>query len=149
MTTPTTNTESEVTNGDTNGNENLSFDTNQISSDEQLSQIIDSINLSTATTCEDSNTDESQSKSSTIASTTRTPGQTAIGAKLVKKLETFAANSKDNKQTNGKTPQSSNTTATANVASSTTNNETESRRNITKAASMLKFNRNFLLISPI
>jgi len=124
MTTSTTNIESETTN-DAINDENLSFDSNQISSDEQLAQIIDSINLST--TCEDTNTDESQSKSSTTA--TRTAGQTAIGAKLVKKLETLAANSKENKQTNGKTP----STAT-NVASSTTNNETESRRNITKAA---------------
>ncbi|CAF2666997.1 unnamed protein product [Rotaria sp. Silwood2] len=111
--------------------ENLSFDTNQISSDEQLSQIIDSINLSTA--CEDTNTDESQTKSSTT--TTRTSGQTAIGAKLVKKLETFAATSKEPKPTNSKT---STTTAAAaaasNATSSTTNNESESRRNITKAA---------------
>lgn len=80
----TTNTEGEVINGATN-DENLTFDSNQISSDEQLSQIIDSINLSTA--CEDSNTDESQSKSS--STTPRTPGQTAIGAKIAKKLETL------------------------------------------------------------
>jgi hypothetical protein len=84
MTTSTTNIESETTNG-ANNDENLSFDSNQISSDEQLSQIIDSINLSSS--CEDTNTDESQSKSSTT--TTRTAGQTAIGAKLAKKLETF------------------------------------------------------------
>ncbi len=87
MATSTTNIESEITNDVTN-DENLSFDSNQISSDEQLSQIIDSINL--ATTCEDTNTDESQSKSST---TTRTAGQTAIGAKLVKKLETLGISS--------------------------------------------------------
>jgi hypothetical protein len=49
-------------------NENVSFDSNQISSDEQLTQIIDSIN-------ENTNTDE--------------PPRTAIGAKLVKKLETL------------------------------------------------------------
>jgi hypothetical protein len=84
MTTSTINIESETTNGAIN-DENLSFDSNQISSDEQLSQIIDSINLSTS--CEDTNIDESQSKSSTT--TTRTAGQTAIGAKLVKKLETL------------------------------------------------------------
>ena len=85
MTTSTINTvESEVNNGATN-EETLSFDSNQISSDEQLSKIIDSINLETA--CEDTNTDESQSKTS--LSTTRTAGQTAIGAKLVKKLETL------------------------------------------------------------
>jgi hypothetical protein len=89
MTTSTTNIESEVTDGAAN-DENLSFDSNQISSDEQLSQIIDSINLSTI--CEDTNTDESQSQSSTIT-TTRTAGQTAIGAKLVKKLETFGISS--------------------------------------------------------
>jgi hypothetical protein len=84
MTTSTINIESETSNG-ANNEENITFDSNQISSDEQLSQIIDSINLST--TCEDTNTDESQSKSSTT--TTRTAGQTAIGAKLVKKLETL------------------------------------------------------------
>lgn len=84
MTTSTENIESEVTNGTIN-DDNITFDSNQISSDEQLSQIIDSINLST--TCEDSSVDESQSKSSTNA--VRTPGQTAIGAKLVKKLETL------------------------------------------------------------
>lgn len=86
MASSTINNESEIINGaDNNNNENLSFDSNQISSDEQLSQIIDSINLSTA--CEDTNNDESQSKSS--VTTTRTAGQTAIGAKLVKKLETL------------------------------------------------------------
>lgn len=58
--------------------ENLTFESTQISSDEQLSQIIDSINL-------EATSDESQSKSST----TRPTGQTAIGAKLVKKLETL------------------------------------------------------------
>jgi hypothetical protein len=152
MTTSQINIESEITNGATN-DENLSFDSNQISSDEQLSQIIDSINLST--TCDDTNTDESQSKSS--STTTRTAGQTTIGAKLVKKLETLgifstknffspindfslAANSKENKQTNGKTPSPPTTTTTiaTNVTSSTTNNESESRRNLTKVASMLK-----------
>ncbi len=85
MAASTENIETEITNGAIN-DENLSFDSNQISSDEQLSQIIDSINLST--TCDDTNTDESQSKSSTTT-TTRPAGQTAIGAKLVKKLETF------------------------------------------------------------
>jgi len=84
MTSSTTNNESETINGAIN-DENLSFDSNQISSDEQLSQIIDSINHSTI--CEDTNTDESQSKLSTT--TTRPAGQTAIGAKLVKKLETL------------------------------------------------------------
>ncbi len=84
MTASTTNIESEITNG-ANNDENLTFDSNQISSDEQLSQIIDSINLSS--TCEDTNTDESQTKSSTT--TTRPAGQTAIGAKLVKKLESL------------------------------------------------------------
>jgi hypothetical protein len=62
-------------------NENVTFDTNQISSDEQLTQIIEAIN-------EDTNTDESPS-----ITTTRTPGQTAIGAKLVKKLETLGNSS--------------------------------------------------------
>ena len=155
MTSSTTNIESEPTNGAVN-DENLSFDSNQISSDEQLSQIIDSINLST--TCDDANTDESQLKSSTT--TTRTAGQTAIGAKLVKKLETFgmpiikhlsdqfsfsAANSKENKQTNGKTPPPQPpppaTTNVAAASSSSTINESDSRRNVTKAASKLKFFR--------
>lgn len=76
--------ESETTN-DVKNDENISFDSNQISSDEQLSQIIDSINLSTS--CEETPIDESQSKPSTT--TTRPTGQTAIGAKLVKKLETL------------------------------------------------------------
>lgn len=65
MTTSTENIESEI----------ISFDSNQISSDEQLSQIIDSINLSTS--CEDTNNDEKSSSSTTV-------GQTAIGVKLVK-----------------------------------------------------------------
>ncbi len=70
-------------------NENVTFDTNQISSDEQLTQIIEAIN-------EDTNTDESPS-----ITTTRTPGQTAIGAKLVKKLETLGNSSiKNISQTN-------------------------------------------------
>jgi hypothetical protein len=149
MATSTIDTESEVNNGATN-EETLSFDSNQISSDEQLSQIIDSINLATA--CEDSNTDESQSKSTTT--TTRIAGQTAIGAKLVKKLETLgifstnyqfslinyfslAATSKDNKPANGKTPTPPPPT--------TTNNESESRRNVTKATSTL--NSSFRKIS--
>jgi hypothetical protein len=157
MTSSTTNNESEIINGAIN-DENLSFDSNQISSDEQLSQLIDSINHSTI--CEDTtNTDESQSKSSTT--TTRPAGQTAIGAKLVKKLETLgilpskylffpikfyplAANSKENKQINGNKTSTITTTTASSAASSTTNNETESRRNITKAASMLKFFENFL-----
>lgn len=84
MTTSTTSTEPETINGAIT-DDNLTFDSNQISSDEQLSQLIDSINLSSA--CEDTNVDESQSKSS--ATTTRPAGQTAIGAKLVKKLETL------------------------------------------------------------
>ena len=67
--------------------DDLPFESTQISSDEQLSQIIDSINL--AVTSEEPNTDESQSKSST----TRPTGQTAIGAKLVKKLETLGRSS--------------------------------------------------------
>ncbi|CAF3544045.1 unnamed protein product [Rotaria sordida] len=130
MTTLTTNIESESTN-DVMNDENLSFDTNQISSDEQLSQIIDSINLSTA--CEDTNTDESQTKSSSTT-TTRTSGQTAIGAKLVKKLETLAATSKETKPNNGKTSTTTAAAATNAASSTTTNNESESRRNITKAA---------------
>ncbi len=67
-------------------NENVSFGSNQISSDEQFTQIIDSIN-------KDTNTDESPS----IAATNRTPGQTAIGAKVLKKLETFGISSKKTK----------------------------------------------------
>ncbi len=54
-------------------------ETNQISSDEHLTQIID----------EDTNTDESPT-----LTTSRMPGQTAIGAKLVKKLETLGISSK-------------------------------------------------------
>ncbi|CAF3797871.1 unnamed protein product, partial [Rotaria magnacalcarata] len=127
MTTAGTNIESETTN-DVNNDENLAFDSNQISSDDLLAQIIDSINLSTS--CEDTTTDESQLKSSTT--TTRTSGQTAIGAKLVKKLETLAATSKENKPTNGKT--SIIATAASSTTASTTNNESDSRRIITKAA---------------
>jgi len=135
-TTTTSNIESETTNGAIN-DENLSFDSNQISSDEQLSQIIDSINLST--TCDDTNTDESQSKLPTT--TTRTAGQTAIGAKLVKKLETLAASSKDSKQINGKTPPPPPATTT-DVASSLNatamNNESDSRRNGKAAKNIVK-----------
>jgi hypothetical protein len=58
---------------------NTEPETNQISSDEQLTQIIDLIN-------EDTNIDESP--------TLTTPGQTAIGAKLIKKLETLGISSK-------------------------------------------------------
>ncbi len=58
-------------------NENISFESNETSTDQQLTQPNDSNN-------ENTNTDESSS-----TTTTRTPGQTAIGAKLVKKLETL------------------------------------------------------------
>ncbi|CAF5192170.1 unnamed protein product, partial [Rotaria sp. Silwood1] len=72
-----------------------------------------------------------QSKSSTT--TTRTSGQTAIGAKLVKKLEILAATSKETKPTNGKT--STTTTAAASNATSsittTTNNESQSKSSTT------------------
>ncbi|CAF1524069.1 unnamed protein product [Adineta ricciae] len=112
-TTTTSDQQSEMT------DENLA-----ITSDEQLSQIIDSINLSTA--CEDSTNDDSQVQLSTAA--TRTSGQTAIGAKLVKKLETLAATSKENSD------KSSSPTATGNDASSLIMNDPESRRNITKLA---------------
>lgn len=89
MTTEITNNiQSEVNNGATNDG-NMQFESNQISSDEQLSQIIDSINL--AATSDETNVDESQSKSST----NRTTGQTAIGAKLVKKLETLGRSSNE------------------------------------------------------
>ncbi|UJR38308.1 hypothetical protein I4U23_030978 [Adineta vaga] len=124
MTTPISDQQSETV------DENLTFNSNAISSDEQLSQIIDSINLST--TCEDSTNDESQNKSSstttttTTTTTTRTPGQTAIGAKLVKKLETLAATSK---QTDDK-PSSTSTNDTSLAAT----NDSESRRNVTKLA---------------
>ncbi|UJR07855.1 hypothetical protein I4U23_012138 [Adineta vaga] len=94
--------------------ENLS-DENQLAIDQQLTQ--------------ENDKDES---STTATSSTRTSGQTAIGAKLVKKLETFAANSKENKQTNGKT---SSSTAAANVSNS--NNESDFRRNINKTAKNL------------
>lgn len=124
------NTESEI-----NETENIAFDSNQISSDEQFTQIIDSIN-------ENTNTEESPTTTTAAA---RTPGQTAIGAKLVKKLEKFgilseeifffnpkifyflAANSKEN---NNKTPLT--TTTTDNVG------ESDPRRNINKTASMLE-----------
>ncbi|CAF1191047.1 unnamed protein product [Adineta ricciae] len=65
-----------------------------------------------------------QETDETPSTTTRTAGQTAIGAKLVKKLETLAANSKENKQTNGK-------------SSSNATNESEARRNINKTAKNL------------
>ena len=82
MSTEPTNVESEITSSVIN-DENVSFNSSEISSDEHFAQLMDSINLSTS--CEETNTDDSQLKSST--STTRTAGQTSIGAKLVKKLE--------------------------------------------------------------
>lgn len=121
--------------------EPISFESNQISSDEQLSQIIDSINLTT-TTAETAETTEATSTTTTSATneeesqtkeaTPRTAAQTEIGAKLVKKLETLA-NSKENKQTNGK-----NGSATATASN---NNESESRRNINKVASKVTFSQ--------
>lgn len=110
--------------------EPISFESNQISSDEQLSQIIDSINLTTTTAETTSTTTTSatnEEESQTKEATPRTAAQTEIGAKLVKKLETLA-NSKENKQTNGK-----NGSATA-TATASNNNESESRRNINKVA---------------
>ncbi len=84
MTTPTTNNESKVKDG-ANNDENLSSDSNQISSDEQLSEKIDSINLFTI--YEDTNnTCESEAKSSTTKS--RTYAEVLRGAKLVEKPET-------------------------------------------------------------
>ena len=81
MTTATVEIEPNTTNGSVH-TEKVSLDSNPTSSDEQLSQIIESIDLST--TDGDHTTDELTSKPST-----RTAGQTAIGAKLVQKLETF------------------------------------------------------------
>ena len=76
MTTATL--ESESNNG-AMPDEQSTFDSEQISSDEQLTEIIDSINLA----------EESTSDEATPSPAPRTAGQTAIGAKLVKKLETF------------------------------------------------------------
>ena len=85
MTSLTENIETESSNGAIN-DENLPLDSNQISSDEQLTQAVDSTDP--LPTGDDTNIDESESKSSSTT-TTRTAGQTAIGAKLVKKLETL------------------------------------------------------------
>ncbi|CAF3416033.1 unnamed protein product [Rotaria socialis] len=84
----TSNIESEI-------NENASLNSNQMSAVEQLSQIIDSNNL--LTTNEDKSLDKSLSTTAA-----RTPGQTAIGAKLIEKLEKLAADSKENKKVNDK-----------------------------------------------
>ncbi|CAF1354559.1 unnamed protein product [Adineta steineri] len=114
----TSNSESEV-------NENVLSDLNQTPAEQQPIQVDDSNN-------ENLNTDESPS-----TTTTRTSGQTAIGAKLVKKLETLAASSKENKQSNGKT---STVVASGNGSASSANannNESESRRNINKVAKNL------------
>ncbi|CAF3725673.1 unnamed protein product [Rotaria sp. Silwood1] len=91
----TTNNASKIKD-DANNDENFSFDSNQISSDEQLSQKIGSINFST--TFEDTNTYESEAKSSTT--TSRTYAQVVCGAKPIKKSETRAENPKENEQTN-------------------------------------------------
>lgn len=75
MSNSTANLESEVNNGATN-DENVSSD----------EQIIDTINQSTISE-EVNNTDETQTKPS--PSTARHASQTAIGAKVIKKLETL------------------------------------------------------------
>jgi len=67
----TTDLESEVNNGATSSE--------TVSSNDQITQIIDSINQSE----EVNTTDETQTKSS------RPTSQTAIGAKVIKKLETL------------------------------------------------------------
>ncbi|CAF0927828.1 unnamed protein product [Rotaria sordida] len=108
-------------------NENTSFDSNQISTDEKPTQIIDTTNLST--TNKDTNIDESSP-----TTTNRTHGQTAIGAKLIEKLEKFAADSKENKQTNDKISSITNNDSSA---SSNTNNESEPHRNINEVATNL------------
>lgn len=134
MATPTI--ESESNNGAPHDEQSSSsFDSNQISSDEQLTQIIDSINGEETTT---------STEEATPSPAPRTAGQTAIGAKLVKKLETLgqrkipfptglielsrlAASTKEVKP------------AAAAVATATTasaNNDSDSRRNINKTASM-------------
>ena len=81
MTTATVEIEPDTTNGSVH-TETVSLDSNPISSDDQLSQIIESIDLST--TDGDQTTDGLTSKPST-----RTAGQSTIGAKLVQKLENF------------------------------------------------------------
>ena len=86
MTTTTAEIASDTTNGSVH-TDTVSLDSNPITSDEQLSQIIESIDLSTTDGTQ--TTDELPSKPSTL--TTRTTGQTAIGAKLVQKLETFGS----------------------------------------------------------
>ena len=128
--------ESESNNGATHDEQSSSsFDSNQISSDEQLTQIIDSINGEETTT--------TNAEETTPSPAPRTAGQTAIGAKLVKKLETLgqrklssptcltefsrlAASTKEVK------------TAAVAVATATAsaNNDSDSRRNINKTASM-------------
>ncbi|CAF4093473.1 unnamed protein product, partial [Rotaria sp. Silwood2] len=80
--TSTTNNASKIKD-DANNDENFSFDSNQISSDEQLSQKIGSINFST--TFQDTNTYESEAKSS--ATTSRTYAQVVCGAEPIKKSE--------------------------------------------------------------
>ncbi|CAF3515101.1 unnamed protein product [Rotaria sp. Silwood1] len=108
-------------------NETASLDSNHMSPDEKATQIIDFTNLST--TNEDTNIDESAS-----TTTNRTHGKTAIGAKLIEKLEKFAADSKENKQTNDKI---SSITDKDDRASSNTNNESEPHRNINEVANDL------------
>jgi hypothetical protein len=97
-------------------NENTSLDDqNQIPSDEQI------------------NTDESPT-----TTTPRTVGQTAIGAKLVKKLETLGNPSDQSILSSKNSSLAANNSKPNNATDSAaaTSNESESRRNITKTASM-------------
>jgi hypothetical protein len=87
MTSSTESIESKV-NHDVLDANNLSFESNEISSDEQLSQLIDSINIDSSR--DQIETDGSQSKTTATVepnATRRTTAQTTIGAKLVEKLE--------------------------------------------------------------
>ncbi|CAF4027219.1 unnamed protein product [Rotaria sp. Silwood2] len=116
-----------TSNIDSELNESASFDSNQISTDEKHTEVMDSSNLSIAN--EDINIDESSSTTSN-----RTHGQTAIGAKLIQKLEKFAADSKENKQSNDK---SSSIINKDDSVLSNTNNESEPHRNIDEVANNL------------
>ncbi|CAF1219461.1 unnamed protein product, partial [Didymodactylos carnosus] len=135
-------TESNSTNiiSDDKPNSNdLLFESDEISSDEQLSQILATINQTSddRTTTPTSETSDTVDNAVTVEQKPEKTRniQTPIGAKLAKKLETFAnkKSAEDNKQNqaNGKTtttPAASSTTATTNSS------ESESKRRTEKAA---------------
>ena len=97
MTTSPAAAELEIQSDMTHEN-NLTFDSNQLSTDEQLSQIIDSINLPETSGEIVSNASQSESTTTTTTTTTtessieppaRHAVQSEIGAKIAKKLETL------------------------------------------------------------